>query len=406
MDGEHTTKRAGPLVAVVGAGIVGLAQAWAAARRGSRVVVLERDSQARGASVRNFGMVWPIGQANGPAYRTAMRSRELWQEVVEASGAWSAPCGSLHLAYRSDEQAVLEEFVRLAPALGYDCRLLSAEEAVRRSQAIEPAGLRAALASSSEMCVDPREVVRRIPTWLAERYGVEFRFGSKVQSVHQGRVTVADGCHFLADRVIVAAGADLRDLYPDLYRQAGFQRCKLQMMRTVPQPHRWRMGPMLAGGLTLRHYAAFGVCRSLAVLKQRIAVETPELNRYGIHVMASQNGLGEVVLGDSHEYAEDPSPFDNAEIEELMLRELRRFLRLPDWTIRHHWHGVYVKALDVLQFDAEPEPRVQTAIASGGAGMTMSFGLADQAWEAQLGPADQGDSPRRAASRADAPSVG
>ncbi|WP_164128136.1 FAD-dependent oxidoreductase, partial [Stenotrophomonas maltophilia] len=42
-------------LAIVGAGILGLAHALAAARLGKRVIVLDRDSQANGASIRNFG---------------------------------------------------------------------------------------------------------------------------------------------------------------------------------------------------------------------------------------------------------------------------------------------------------------------------------------------------------------
>ncbi|WP_375268643.1 FAD-dependent oxidoreductase, partial [Phenylobacterium sp.] len=48
-------------LAVVGAGIVGLACALAAARRGRSGVVLDRDAQANGAAVRNFGFVTVTG---------------------------------------------------------------------------------------------------------------------------------------------------------------------------------------------------------------------------------------------------------------------------------------------------------------------------------------------------------
>jgi glycine/D-amino acid oxidase-like deaminating enzyme len=48
-------------IAIVGAGILGIAHAYAMARRGRSVVVFERSPQATGASVRNFGMIWPVG---------------------------------------------------------------------------------------------------------------------------------------------------------------------------------------------------------------------------------------------------------------------------------------------------------------------------------------------------------
>jgi glycine/D-amino acid oxidase-like deaminating enzyme len=54
-------------LAVVGAGIIGLSCARAAALKGLRVVVIDRDAQANGASVRNFGLVVVAGQERGAA---------------------------------------------------------------------------------------------------------------------------------------------------------------------------------------------------------------------------------------------------------------------------------------------------------------------------------------------------
>lgn len=368
-------------VAVIGGGIVGLAHAWAAAKRGHQVMLFERHDHAQSASIRNFGMVWPIGQPNGPDHRVSLRSRELWLELLRDTGFWHDPCGSLHLAYESDELDVLEEFARIGPPLGYDCRLLSAEEVAMRSPAARRDGLRGGLFSGTECCVDPREIISRMPKWLEKNHLVQLHFGKAIDHVSLPWVIASDGSRWQVDRAIVATGADFQTLFPHVFQKVGFRRCKLQMLRTLPQPIGWRIGPMIASGLTLRHYASFRICQSLQALKNRIAATLPELDKYGIHVMASQNGNGEVVLGDSHEYDEDISPFDKSTIDDLILEQLRIRIDLPDWTIAERWHGIYAQLPGTIQFVQEMEPGVHVVIASGGCGMTMSFGLAEQLWE-------------------------
>jgi FAD dependent oxidoreductase TIGR03364 len=369
-------------VAVIGGGIVGLAFAWTAARNGRSVVLFERDRKAQGASVRNFGMVWPIGQSSGAPHARALRSRELWRELAGASGISLDPVGSLHLAYQPDELAVLEEFVDRSADLGFDCRLLNADETLQRSPAVNSERLLGSLWSPTEACVDPRQAIATIPGWLAETLGVQLRFGSVVTSIAMPEVRTSDGETWNVEQAIVCGGADFRTLFPEVFANSGIRLCKLQMMRTGPQPNGWRLGPMLAGGLTLGHYSAFQVCPTLPALKRRFEETMPDFVRQGIHVMASQNFLGEVVIGDSHEYDDKIEPFDKPGIDDLILGYLKGMVQLPDWTIAARWHGIYAKHPTRLIFTAEPEPGVKIVTAPGGAGMTLSFGFAEELWNA------------------------
>ena len=155
-------------VAVIGAGIVGLAHAWSAARRGHSVVVFERARAASGASIRNFGMIWPIGQLAGEMHSLALRSREIWLNALHAAKLSYRPTGSLHVAHRADEADVLREFAEVGPAAGYQCEWLSSEATLRKSDAIQPAELAGSLWSGKELTVDPREVIAELPKYLDE----------------------------------------------------------------------------------------------------------------------------------------------------------------------------------------------------------------------------------------------
>jgi len=354
-------------VAVVGAGILGLAHAYALAQRGRSVVVFERSPQAAGASVRNFGMIWPIGQPGGRMHAMALRSRDLWVEVLEAARLPYFPTGSLHVVYRADEAAVAREFCEVAPNLGYACEWLNPAAVLARSQAVQPDGLLGAIWSPTEITVDPRVALAQLPGFLTERFGVQFRWSTAVHSIDLSTF----------DAAIVCTGHDFETLYPEMFRTSGVTRCKLQMMRTRAQPDGWQLGSALAAGLTLRFYESFQVCQTLPALKQRIAAETPEYDHWGIHVLVSQTAGGELTIGDSHEYGAAVDPFDRAEIDDLILGYARGFLQAPTLEIAQHWHGVYAKHPDQPFVSLSPAPNVRVVTATGGSGMTLSFGLAE-----------------------------
>ncbi|MFC7616498.1 FAD-dependent oxidoreductase [Actinokineospora soli] len=168
-----------PSMVIVGAGIVGLAHAVEGLRRGLRVVVVDRDERAVGASIRNFGHVCATAQ-DGFALDLALAARGTWLELSAEAGFWCAQTGTVVLARAEDELAVLAEFaakrgddqVRLLGRGDLDLPLL-ADDVL--GGALLPLDLR----------VDPRAAVPAIAAWLAAR-GVEFRWRTAVTAVEPG----------------------------------------------------------------------------------------------------------------------------------------------------------------------------------------------------------------------------
>lgn len=365
-------------VAVVGAGIVGLAHALVAAKRGLKVVVFEKSGWAVGASVRNFGLVWPVGQPGGHLYERALRSREIWREVSAASGIWCAGSGSLHLAYNDDELAVLEEYLETTPsARDEGCELVSAGEVARKSPAARTENLRGALWSPTELNVDPRQAVPAVASLLERDYRVEFRFRTTVRGIGMPVVKTTAG-NWTVDQVFVCGGEDFETLYPEVFAGSGITRCRLQMLRTVPQPGGWQLGPALCSGLTLLHYDAFAHCEGLGALRRRFEDEMPFAREKGVHVLLSQTADGALTIGDSHDYGLTHDPFGSERVDREILDYLKTFADVPRLEISERWQGVYPHLENGSELISNPEPGVTLVNGLGGAGMTLSFGLAEE----------------------------
>lgn len=366
-----------PSAIVIGAGIVGLATARALAVKGYAVKVFERTHKAVGASVRNFGMVWPIGQP-GMLYDRALRSREIWKEMGDAGAFWYDTPGSLHLAYHQDEWQVLQELYELFRQ-ERPVELLSAQEVADRSGAAVQQHLLGGLYSADELIVDPREAIAAVPGYLEEKYGVQFFWGKCVSYISDNTIYIGNEEEYECDVVFICSGADFETLYPEAFATHPLTKCKLQMMRLTAQPDDWRIGPALCGGLSLIHYKSFAAATSLAALKQRYEQEMSNYLDWGIHVMVSQNGRGELTVGDSHEYGLTHDPFDKEFINTMIVNYLNTFARFKDARIVETWNGIYPKLTNgETDLFFSPEPAVYVLNALSGAGMTLSFGLAEE----------------------------
>jgi len=362
---------------VIGAGIVGLATARALALRGYKVTVFERHERAVGASIRNFGMIWPIGQETGPLFERAMLSRSIWKEICTEAGIWHDEVGSMHLAYEDDELQAIKEYVE-ANEQYRDCALLKPKQALAKSPAVNPNGLKGALWSGEEMIVESRVAIGQVTKYLAEKYDVEFYWNTAISKIEYPKV-FSGLKSWEADEIFVCSGADFETLYPELFLDTNITKCKLQMMRLVAQPGDWRIGPSLCGGLSMIHYPGFKAAASLPQLRKRYEEQYAGYLQWGIHVMVSQNGGGELTIGDSHEYGLVHDPFDKEFINQMIIDYLHTFANFKDWKLMQSWHGIYPKMMDGrTELILEPEEGVTIINGVGGNGMTLSFGLCEE----------------------------
>jgi len=118
-------------LAIVGAGVMGLAHAVYASRAGLSVVVFERSPKALGASVQNFGMLAIIAQASGRQLADARRALADWQEIADQAGIEMEPSGCLFLAREPEEMSVLEEFCHAASMSDHSANLVKQDDLCR-----------------------------------------------------------------------------------------------------------------------------------------------------------------------------------------------------------------------------------------------------------------------------------
>jgi glycine/D-amino acid oxidase-like deaminating enzyme len=116
-------------VVVVGAGIVGCATAYFLARRGARVVVVERGAVPGEQSRKNWGFVRQQGR-DPLEIPLVMEANRLWRGLEGELGAdveW-VQGGNLALAANAERMARFEAWLPVAREFGLDTRLLRARD--------------------------------------------------------------------------------------------------------------------------------------------------------------------------------------------------------------------------------------------------------------------------------------
>lgn len=360
-------------LAVVGAGILGLAHALAAARLGKRVIVLDKDSQANGASIRNFGLVTVTGQQRGLTWRRATRSRDVWAEIAPKAGIAVEHRGVAIAASRPEAVPVLEAF--MATEMAENCRIATPAEAAKRVPALRTEALKAVLLSEGALRVESRTAIPKLACHLAEAHGVVFQRGTTVTAVEPPRIQTSAG-PVAAETAIVCPNDDFLTLFPERIAARGPTKCKLHMLRVRPeQPVGF--GAAVMSDFGLARYEGFAALAEAEALKARLAAERPDMLANGIHLIVVQSADGSLVVGDSHHYGATPDPFASTAVDDLIMGECDAVLALPGRRIVERWTGIYPSGPDVMFMDA-PRPDVRLVMVTGGTGASTSFAIAEE----------------------------
>lgn len=354
---------------VVGAGIVGLAHAYHAMRRGLSVAVVERDRHAVGASVRNFGHGCITAQT-GSSLEYGLAAREHWLALAGEAGFRVWDKGTLVAARAEDEYAVLAE---LAQQRGPGHVRLLGREDVGRFASLGSDVLGGAL-FPLDIRLDQREAVAAIARLLAAR-GVRFHWSTSAHSAESGEVATSRG-RIRADGVVLAVGHDIDRHFPDVARSRDVRRCSLRMLR-VRDPHRRAIGPAVLTGLSMLRYGAFAACPSLPRVRDRLERERADLVEVGLNLMFTQLPDGDLTIGDTHSYDHTVEPFGDELPDSLVLEEAAHLLGVPELVVRQRWTGVYASAPDPFLVEA-PHPGVRVVSVTSGIGMTTALGLAPE----------------------------
>jgi FAD dependent oxidoreductase TIGR03364 len=364
-------------VTVVGAGVVGTMHAWQAVERGHTVVQIEREAEARGASLRNFGQIWVSGRAGGEELRTALRARELWESIGgRVPGLGFRANGSLTPVRGPLELAVAEAAVARQDAAERGYKLLTPEEARGLNPALR-GEFTAALHCERDAAVEPRTAQLALRAELLKSPNYTFLPGREVRDVvGPGAVRDDHGDVHTADVVVLCTGAWLGGLVRELAGpELPVRRVRLQMMQTDPlgEP----LPTSVADADSFRYYPAYASEALDELNARQPQPETAAAHR--MQLLMVQRADGGLTIGDTHEY-EHPFAFDTVEdpydhlvgvVESLLGRPLPR--------IRRRWAGVYAQCTDTGRVVHRQRVRegVWLVTGPGGRGMTCSPAIAE-----------------------------
>ncbi len=339
-------------VAIAGGGIVGAACAWACARRGLKVALVEQDVLGSGATAAGMGHVLVLDDS--PAQFALTRySQQLWRELAPQlpPSAEYEQRGTLWIAADREEMDAAERKLSYYSERSVPCRLLTAGELQQEEPNLAP-GFAGGLLIHEDSVVYPPAVALELAR-RAQQMGASLVIGRRVTSLGEGKLILEDGSRVRARRIVLALGADSTRVRPDL-------------------PIRKRKGHLV---ITDR-YPGF-VHHELVELGYLKSAHSTSADSVAFNVQPRQTG--QLLIGSSRQFGAEHAEVDHSILSAMLARAQKYLPKIASLSAIRVWTGFRAATPDKLPLIGpdRDDPSLLLATGHEGLGITTSLGTAE-----------------------------
>ena len=231
-----------PDAIIIGGGVIGTACAYFLAGRGAKVIVLERNHLACGATGNTAAIISISGSGSTPEPLRAL-SLESYRLFLDHEQQFDPPLeiirgGALYAAFDEQEAVAIRPFYDEIRQLGIDCRLLDGREALDFEPLLAPQ-VTTAIFNPASFHVNPFRLGEAYLN-AALRQGGRVEYGVEVQDIVVGNdkveKVVTNRGDFQGNWVVVAGGAHTPEILSALGLQIPIVPARGQVILTEACP--------------------------------------------------------------------------------------------------------------------------------------------------------------------------
>ena len=335
-----------PDVIVVGAGIVGAACARELSAAGLTVTVCESGVVGGGATAAGMGHLAVMDDSEAQFALTSY-SQSLWRELAEElpKEAEYLPCGSLWIAADEEEMREVHRKYNYYRERGIPVEVLDEKQLGEAEPCLRPGMAGGLIMQADGVCYPPCAAKH-----FLEASGARLLRGRRVTAVDEGGVALADGTYLAAGRVVVATGAAVTELFPQI--------------AVTP-----RKGHLL---ITDR-YPGF-VKHQLIELGYLKSAHSVSSDSVAFNVQPRRTG--QILIGSSRQYGATDSAVENTMLSRMLRRAMEYMPAIGELSSVRAWTGFRAATPDKLPLIGRAPGFLNVFLATGHEGLGISTSLA------------------------------